>query len=186
MQPISVDHEIELRLLGREDAPELFALTDANRAYLRQWLPWLDGVRVVADSERFIERTLLTYHESRAFTAGIWLQARLVGVIGHNRIDADNAISQVGYWIGEQLQNRGIITRSCRALIQHAFDELEINRIEICAAVGNDRSQAIPLRLGFAREGIRRDGERLYDRYVDLVVFGLTKSMWRLRSAIAE
>jgi ribosomal-protein-serine acetyltransferase len=92
----------------------------------------------------------------------------------------------VGYWIGEQFQNRGIITRSCRALIQHAFDELEINRMEICAAVGNNRSQAIPIRLGFAREGIRVHGERLYDRYVDLVVFGLTKSMWRLRAALAE
>ena len=35
-----ISENLELRLLQLEDAQELFALTDANRNYLREWLPW--------------------------------------------------------------------------------------------------------------------------------------------------
>ncbi len=186
MYPITVDRELHLRLLLPEHASALFVLTNSNRAYLRQWLPWLDKVRVVSDTERFIDKSTLVYQESKAFVAGIWWNHRLVGVVGHNRIDWDNGITHPGYWLSQDCQNRGIMTRCVAALLRHAFNELELNRVEICAAVGNDRSQAIPSRLGFIREGIRREGERLYDRYVDLVVYGLVKSAWRLRSALTR
>lgn len=39
---IKLSDRLHLSLLQSSDAPALFALTDANRLYLRQWLPWLD------------------------------------------------------------------------------------------------------------------------------------------------
>lgn len=39
---LTVDDEIELTQVSEEDAGTLFSLVDANRAHLRQWLPWLD------------------------------------------------------------------------------------------------------------------------------------------------
>jgi len=42
---------LELRLLQPEHAKELFAVIDANRATLREWLPWVDATVKVADSE---------------------------------------------------------------------------------------------------------------------------------------
>ena len=181
MNPIVVDAELELRQLASEHAVALFSLTEANRAYLREWLPWLDSVRVVSDTEGFIAKTLHTYAESKAFVCGIWRNGRLVGTIGHGRIEWDNKISHVGYWLAADCQGSGIVTRSCRALIDHAFDTLNLNRIEICTAVGNHRSEAIPRRLGLSSEGIRRQGEWLYDRFVDLNVFAVLRANWRLR-----
>jgi len=183
MKPISVDSDLELRALASEHAPELFALIERNRTYLREWLPWVDSVRVVSDSEGFIAKTVSAYKETKSFTAGIWWRERLVGVIGHNRIDWDNRITHPGYWLSADCQGNGIMTRTCRALIQQAFDELDLNRVEICTAVGNHRSEAIPRRLGFTIEGVRRQGEWLYDRYIDLNVHALLKSTWRLRKA---
>jgi ribosomal-protein-serine acetyltransferase len=182
MQPITVDSEIELRMLAPADAQALFAVTDANRAHLRQWLPWLDNVRVVEDTEGFISKCALLQQESNAYTAGIWWRRELVGVIGHNRIDWDNRITHPGYWLSAHAQNRGIMIRSVSALVQHAFDVLDLNRVEICTAVGNHRSTAIPTRLGFAHEGIRRQGEWLYDRFVDLNVFAMVRYVWPSRS----
>ncbi|HYM35036.1 MAG TPA: GNAT family protein [Steroidobacteraceae bacterium] len=178
MQSIRVDNELELRMLALEHAAELFALTDANRVYLRQWLPWLDSVRVAADTERFIAKSILAYQETKAFVAGICWREKLVGVIGHNRVDWENRIAHLGYWLASDAQNRGIMTRSVRALVQHAFDVLNLNRIEICTAVGNYRSEAIPIRLGFVHEGIRRQGEWLYDRFLDLNVFAMLRYRW--------
>lgn len=181
MNPIPVDTDLHLRPLALEHAPELFALTDRNRAYLREWLPWLDSVRVVGDTEAFVTKTLRLYEETRTITAGIWWRERLTGVIGHNRIDWDNRLTHLGYWLSQDCQGHGIMTRACRALIQYSFDALDLNRVEIYTAVSNHRSEAIPRRLGFAVEGVRREGEWLYDRFVDLTVHALLKSTWRLR-----
>jgi ribosomal-protein-serine acetyltransferase len=184
MNPIVVDQELQLRLLANEHAAALFALTDSNRAYLREWLPWLDSVRVVSDTEGFIGKTVRLHQETKAFVAGIWQRDRFVGVIGHNRIDWDNRITHVGYWLAAECQGKGVMTRCCRTLIDHAFDTLELNRIEICTAIGNDRSASIPKRLGFTNEGIRRQGEWLYDRFIDVNVFALVRSTWALRGAM--
>jgi ribosomal-protein-serine acetyltransferase len=185
MNPIVVDHELELRLLVHEHAAALFALTDTNRAYLREWLPWLDSVRVVSDTAGFIAKTLQTYEQTRTFTVGMWWRARLVGVLSHNHIDWDNRVTHPGYWLASDCQGNGIATRCCRALIQHAFDSLDLNRVEICTAIGNHRSASVTKRLGFTQEGVRRQGEWLYDRFVDLNVHAMLRSTWQLRSALS-
>ncbi len=53
-----IDDHLEIRQRQPEDAEELFALTDANRAYLRQWLPWLDQCTSLDDTRRNILTSL--------------------------------------------------------------------------------------------------------------------------------
>lgn len=167
--PISPDSE--LRLLEARHAEELFALVDANRDHLRQWLPWVDTTRTVSDSRAFIDMTLRQFAQSNGFHAGIWHQEALAGVIGHHRIEWANGATIIGYWLGESFQGKGLMTRSVQAFVRHAFLELYLNRFEIRCAMGNDRSRAIPERLGFKAEGILRDAEWLYDHYVDHVIY---------------
>ena len=78
---------LELRQLQPADAVALFALVDAHRSSLREWLPWVDATVKLADTEKYIGGTLRDLAATRAFTCGIWSDGRLVGVIGHNRID---------------------------------------------------------------------------------------------------
>ena len=47
-----ITDSLRLRPLRLADTDELFALTEANRAYLRQWLPWLDTVKSAADTRK--------------------------------------------------------------------------------------------------------------------------------------
>ena len=82
-----ISHGLELRLLQQENAEALFALVDANRSYLRKWLPWLDRNQTVVDTCSFIASSVRQLTESRAFVAGIWSEGQLAGVISHNRID---------------------------------------------------------------------------------------------------
>jgi ribosomal-protein-serine acetyltransferase len=57
------------------------------------------------------------------------------------------------------------------ALVDHAFDEWKLHRVQIRAATGNTKSRAIPERLGFEQEGILLEAERVGDRYQDLVLY---------------
>jgi ribosomal-protein-serine acetyltransferase len=170
--------EAELRLLERQDAEALWALTDASREHLRRWLPWLDTVRTPQDSESFIVRGLGQFAQGLGFQAGIWRQDALCGVCGLHEINWPNRQSSIGYWIGAQFEGQGLVTLACRAVLDEAFARYGLHRMELRAATGNVRSQAVASRLGFVREGVVRDAEWLYEHYVDHIVFGLLASEW--------
>ena len=173
-----IDDELELRLLNTRDAPALFALVEANRSYLRQWLPWLDSNRVEQDTLGFITWARRQFADTKDVVAGMWYRGALVGVVGLHGINAANSSASIGYWIAQNWQGRGIVTRSTRAIVDYGFRELQLNRIEIRCAAGNARSCAVPVRLGFTREGTLREAERLYDRFEASVVFGVLRAEW--------
>lgn len=174
-----IDEHTELRLMVPADAPELFAVTDADRAHLRRWLPWLDSVKSSADSAGFIQATLRQFADNQGFNAAILHDGAIVGVIGHHRIAWANRSTSLGYWLAASHEGRGIMTAACRAVVEHAFTEYALHRVEIRCAAGNVRSSAIPERLGFRLEGLLREAEWLYDHYVDHRVFGLLSHEWK-------
>jgi ribosomal-protein-serine acetyltransferase len=170
---------LRLRALREEEAAALSALVDRNRVHLRTWLPWIDAHTTVEHSRAFIEAMHIGQAEGRGFACGLFFEGRLVGVAGAHLIDRANRACQIGYWLDEAHCRRGLMTSAVRALIAHAFDTLQLNRVEIRAAPGNYPSQAVCERLGFIREGVVRDAEWLYDHYVDLTVNGLLLRDWR-------
>lgn len=176
---LSPSPDIQLRLLGDSDAPALFALVDRHRAHLRAWLPWLDSQRTAADSLQFVRLVRDQFRNNESLTLGVWYRSILCGVIGYHRFDWLNKSSMIGYWLASDYQGKGIMTESCRAMLDHGFRQLGLHRVEIRCATGNSRSRAIPERLGFVEEGIARHGEWLYERYVDLVVYSMLAPDWK-------
>ena len=168
-----------LRLLEERHAQELTDLTDRNREHLRAWLPWVDANRTVEDRKNFIRSALKQFAQNKGFVAGIWHEGRLAGVIGFDAIDWENRTTEVGYWLGEEHQGKGLVTAACRALVDHAFGELGLNRVVISCATENKKSCAIPERLGFRREGVQCQAEWLYDHFVDHVVYAIVASEWQ-------
>ncbi len=133
----------------------------------------------MADTRAFIKHSLEKFAANNGLAAGIWFRGKLAGVIGLHWIDWANRSTYIGYWLAASQQGRGLVTRAGRALVDYAFVELGLNRVEIRCAVKNKKSRAIPERLGFEAEGINRQAEWLYDHYVDLVVYGLLISEYR-------
>lgn len=173
-----VDEDVSMRMLNASNAEELFKITDRSRAYLREWLPWLDQTVTVEDSLQFIMNSFQIYAERNGMTAGIFYKGNLAGVAGFNRFDWTNRIGYIGYWLDIEHQGYGIMTRVVGALTDYAFEKYELNRIDIRAAYDNKKSQAIPERLGFKQEGVLRQAEWLYDHYVDHVVYAMLKRDW--------
>jgi ribosomal-protein-serine acetyltransferase len=173
--------DAELRLLEEIHVHELWLLTDANRAHLRRWLPWVDGTRSPEDTLMYVRVATQQFASNQGYECGIWWRGELAGTIGNHRIDWRNRATSIGYWLGEAYQGKGLMTRACAALIDYAFGPLRLHRVEIRAATENLRSRAIPERLGFQLEGIARDADWLYDHYVDLAVYGLLASEWTAR-----
>ncbi len=176
MITIPVDSEIKLRQPMECDAEELFRQVDANRLYLRQWLPWLDLNLSAADSLRFIKDTRDDFLISQAIVFIILNKREIIGVIELQNIDPVNRKASIGYWLAARYAGKGIMPKVCNKIIAWCFEELLLNRVEIKVACDNKRSEAIPLKLGFHYEGILRQGEWLYDHFVDLKLYSLLQS----------
>jgi ribosomal-protein-serine acetyltransferase len=181
MPALRTDNNIVLKILEPEDADVLFALVDSNRSYLRQWLPWVDTNTTLENSKLFIRSTKEQHDLNLGFQCGIWFCGAFAGLIGFQRIDWMNRNVEIGYWLGEIFQGHGIITKACHTLVDYAFYEYQLNRVQIRCATGNTKSNAIIERLGFIKEGKTRQAEMLYDHYVDLFVYGMTADEWKAR-----
>jgi ribosomal-protein-serine acetyltransferase len=181
---LKVDEEIVLKILEGDDAPALFDLVENNRSYLREWLPWVDTNATIEESKAFIQSTREQYEQKLGFQCGMWFHNQLVGIIGFQRIDWMNRNVEIGYWISAEHQGFGIVTKSCQTLVDYAFNEYQLNRVQIRCATENKKSCAIIERLGFMKEGITRQAEFLYDHYVDLFIYGMTADEWKIRHSI--
>ncbi|WP_010097970.1 GNAT family N-acetyltransferase [Ornithinibacillus scapharcae] len=179
MFTFEVDNDITLQLLEEKDAHSLFQLVDYSRDYLREWLAWIDKTKTVQDSEKFIQFTNNQFQDKQGLTLGIFYRGRLSGMVGFNTFDWSNRIGVIGYWLGEEFQGNGIMIRAVTALIDYGFLQLGLNRIEIRAAFENGKSRSIPEKLHFQEEGKIRQGEWLYDHYVDLVMYGKLAGEWK-------
>ncbi len=124
------------------------------------------------------QKAFLKTCEDKSLTTGavtcvIVHQQQIVGIIGFNSINWPHRNTSIGYWIDKDSEGRGIITQSCRKLISYGFGELDLHRIVIKCATENTKSRRIPERLGCKQEGIEREAEFLYGKYVDLVVYSV-------------
>jgi ribosomal-protein-serine acetyltransferase len=108
----------------------------------------------------------------------IMYKDKLVGRIGLHHMNLQNKIAAIGYWQDKGVEGQGIITKSCIALINYGFEDLGLHRIEIKAATNNLKSQAIPERLNFKKEGILRQAELVNNEYLDLVLFSMLSHEW--------
>lgn len=170
---------IAVRLFEACHAEELYRLTDSNRGRLREWLPWLDWSKSAADTANHIQVSYDRYLEKNGFSAGIWVGAKLAGASGVHAVIPQHRSSSIGYWLAEEFEGQGVMTRACRAVVDAAFLEYRLHRVEIRCATGNHKSRAIPERLGFTCEGVLREAEWLYDHFVDLVVYSVLEDEWR-------
>lgn len=181
---LNVDNEITIELIKEDHAGALFELVQANKLRLAEWLPWVDKLPTVRHFESFCIDSARRYAEGSEMPMTILYDGKVAGRIGVYNIDMQNKIASIGYWLGDKFQGKGIVTKACRQTVDYAFYELGLNRIEIKCGAENLRSQAIPHRLQFVKEGILRQAEFINNRFIDLILYSKLKSEWPAPDAV--
>lgn len=165
----------ELRTLEPTDIDALFALAQANldRNY------WLPRTLQRADIESRVTSGLEIFAKKEGVLGGIFDRGALCGVAAVWRYVPDVRSIEIGYWIGRHAEGRGLVKKACRAVMRHAFETLNVHRMELRCHAGNARSVALAERLGFRREGCLVRAEKLGDDWADLLVYGMLEDEWR-------
>jgi ribosomal-protein-serine acetyltransferase len=169
------DGTVELRAPRRTDAPELYEAVRASLTELLPWMAWAHPDYSEIEAAEWARRAARAFAEGHEFQfvardAG---SGAVLGTIGLNAVDRTNRWANLGYWLRSDRVGEGLVTRSARLVAGFGFSELGLGRIEILAAVGNGRSQAVAERLGALREGVLRRRLRVGDDVQDAAVFSL-------------
>ncbi len=175
---ISVEKNLYLESVCESHAEELFLLTDKNRKYLRKWLPWVDGTQTVEDTKNFIKFSRKQQRSKKGIQFTIKYKNNICGMTGLVFIDNQNKKTEIGYWLSSKQTGKGIMTKSCKALIDYYFNNLNLNKIMIHCAPGNKPSIGIPERLKFIKEGLLRDDTVLNGKFEDSILFTLLRKEW--------
>ncbi|HVT65182.1 MAG TPA: GNAT family protein [Mycobacteriales bacterium] len=166
-----------MRVATAADADDSFAVVDAERDRLREWLPWVDRTRSPADARRFFEAAERQDAAGEALHCVVEVDGRFAGVADLRIVPIQRA-GEVGYWLASAAVGKGVITRITAELFDIGFDAFGLHRIQLQAATGNIRSRAVAERLGMQYEGVRREAEELPQGFVDLAVYSMLAPEW--------
>ena len=177
LNTIDINNDLILRKVMPMDAEDIFNTIDSERDYLGRWLPFVAQTTDISNTVSFLNSILEAEDKKNVCVYTIRYQDSFAGIVGFKATDFDNHKTEIGYWLGQKFQHKGLMSQSVKTLCDKAFAEMDINRIQIKCAVGNTRSSNIPKRLGFKLEGIERDGELLSSgHFTDLETYSLLKS----------
>ena len=165
---------LRLRRLTMRDAEDIFRYSrDAEVARHVLW----DPHRTLGDSRAYLRYMLRRYRNHEPASWGIeWRETgQIIGTIGFMWIQSDNNAAEVGYSLARSFWNRGVMTEALKAVIDHGFGSMNLNRIEAQHETTNPASGAVMRKCGMVREGTLR--QRLYNkgRYVDVELYAILR-----------
>lgn len=170
--------KIILRKYQKDFAELLFeAAYESRGGEFSRWMPWCGENYTIEESKTFIEKVEESWNDEMIFGYAIFdvLNGEFLGGIGLNQPNDVHKFYNLGYWIRVSAQNRGIASSSTRLLAKTAFEDLEINRIEILVAVENIPSQKAAAKAGATREGVLRKRLVIGGRIHDAVMFSFIR-----------
>ncbi|WP_189959057.1 GNAT family N-acetyltransferase [Streptomyces alanosinicus] len=176
--PILRTTRLRLRPFTEADADLLFALHSSTHV-MRYWdsAPWKDRAR----AERFIAMCGRIADEGTGARVAIdrASDGAFVGWCGLTNWDPDNRSASLGYCLDPAMWGHGYATEAARALLQWAFDTLDLNRVQAEADTRNAASGRVLEKIGFVREGTLREDCVVNGEVSDSWVFGLLRREWR-------
>ncbi len=183
--PIETER-LSLRLPEMGDHAAWVRLRREGEAFLREWEPtWsIDHFTRKAFRNR-VYWAWRARDEGRALALFLVRRSdsRLLGAITLDNIRRGPAQSaSVGYWIGPEHARQRYMSEALEAVVQHAFNALDLSRIEAACLPGNAPSRGLLERSGFEYEGVAQSYLQIAGRWQNHVLYAILRSDRRGRA----
>lgn len=171
-----LEPQIVLRPLTRRDRRAWVELRSQNAFWLRPWdATRPDGSAPRVRFQEFVRTLNADARAGRSRPFAIEVDGRLVGSLTLSSIIYGALRSaSVGYWLAHAATGRGTMTRSIARLLDYAFEDLGLHRVEICVRPENTASLAVVARLGLRAEGRRERFLHIDGQWRDHLAFAVT------------
>jgi ribosomal-protein-alanine N-acetyltransferase len=163
---------VEIKDEHRNDIFELFGDDSVTQFYN------ITTLQRVEDADAIIDHFRTRFADKKGIRWGIaepTNEAKILGTIGFNSIIPEHK-AQLGYDLKSAQWKRGIITEVIDCVLNYAFNNLNINRVEAEVMPGNYASERVLEKNGFLKEGLFRDWMFWNNRHYDIYIYSILKS----------
>ena len=171
-----------LRPFKRRDVDPLLEAVLASIPELNQWLPWAHLGYGRPDAVNFVRDSIRSWQEGRAYDLAVRRVTdpqRHLGNVSLWFLSHPFKTGEIGYWVRTDETRHNVATEGVTAVLQVAFEELEMHRVVLRIAEGNRSSERVAEKLGFIREGVLREEIRVQGVWLDHSVWGLLEHEYR-------
>ncbi|SHM45419.1 Protein N-acetyltransferase, RimJ/RimL family [Duganella sacchari] len=168
-------HGFLLRPFVETDAATFAAAVRESTETLAVWMPWARSDYTEQDALDWFAFCAAGQASGSAYEFGVFRQddLRFVGGAGLNHFNSVHGFCNLGYWIRSSAYRQGAATAAVAALARHAFDTLQLSRVEIVVAEGNEASMGVARKSGATYECLARNRVRLSQGPVAAHIFSL-------------
>ncbi len=177
MLSLPIDDDVHLADLEPWHAEQLAGLFRAHGPDFYDWLPW-QGFEEVDGARGFVDGFVRGRADGARRLYGVWVGGELMGGTLFPSINARSGIAEAGAFLASPARGRGIVTRAVAAMLDWAFDERGLHRVEWRCAPGNLASRRVAERLGLTHEGTLREVFRVGEERQDLEVWAVLARDW--------
>jgi ribosomal-protein-alanine N-acetyltransferase len=179
------------RVMMRPLAPGDFKAWSEVRLHNGDWLTVWEPSRQPhqpdpsTDRSAFASRCLQRDRDRTAGTAyqfGLFVGEQVIGEVNlNNVIRGAMQSATVGYWVDQRHAGRGYVAEGVVLLMQYAFEQLGLHRVEICIVPRNDRSRRVMEKLQIREEGLAERYLEINGVWEDHIRYAITGEEWQRR-----
>lgn len=157
-------NEIYLKLLEVSDAENTVKLERENKDFFQMYSPLReDDFYTLEGQQNRIQKNCELMEQDQSYSFGIFLNVdRLIGAIHLSEVVRGPLQSAwLGYNLDKSENGKGYMTEAVRLIVNYAFNDLKLHRIEAGVMPRNLGSIKVLEKAGFEKEGIARKNVRI-------------------------
>lgn len=162
---------LKLRRFTRADSQDLrdFLAHPSVARATPEIKPTVAGVQKYIDTQNGYQ----LFEQDRCFDLAIEHRQdqKVIGLL--TLVTRAHQMGEIGWALNFDYRGRGFATEAAAALINHAFSELSLHRIQATTSSANPDSISVMERLGMQREAVLREAELREGQWVDSLIYGL-------------
>ena len=170
-----------LRKFTVDDAREMYE-NWANDERVCRFLSWSPHESAEA-TKQLLESWCAAYENDKTYNWAMEYEGVVIGSISVVEIKERHERAEIGYCMGYDYWNKGIMSEAAKAVIDYLFREVGVNRIDISHAVKNPASGRVAQKCGLTYEGTKREYFRSSaGEFLDISYYGILRSEWEKRN----
>jgi len=170
------DGTVRVRRLRLDDVDALYEATVESIGEVYPWQDWCHPGYQRSEMAEWVEAQPERWESGiHSFVIEDVATGTVLGSTGVNRIDTRHRNANLGYWVRPSWTRRGVATRATYLTARFAFEDLDLIRAGITAAVDNLASRRVAERVGASFEGALRHGLMIQGEGRDAALYSLIR-----------
>jgi RimJ/RimL family protein N-acetyltransferase len=176
LPPERESNGISIRKYYPGDGPGIVEAVQESVPTVGAWLDWCSAGYGPAEADAWIAHTKDAWDKAEMFAFGVVdaTSGDYLGGVGLNRIDHVNHSANLGYWIRQSYQGRGVGTQAARLAVGYAFELLKLTHIEVVCAAMNRPSRRVAEKTGARFDGLKSGRLTVHGKPLDAAVYTIT------------